>query len=131
MGRLAVALRGYRGSQRRPHGRHRAGRYAWRSLSGATEDRNITTADEGDEGTIWRSPSGATEEPHDLLLDEHVKRAWRSPFGATEDRNFSCSGLERVRGPLVVASGAAEDRNYRVRLQVMGTTLWRSAPPGG
>ena len=83
--RVAVALRGDRGSQPlprgprlhphrrggRPPGRPRIatrpgsppwpGAARWRSPSGATEDRNAG-GDHGVDGLLWRSPSGATED---------------------------------------------------------------------
>lgn len=84
---VAVALRGDRGSQQPLTERCPAP--AWRSPSGAAEDRNTRSAD----GRIrdlrgWRSPSRAAEDRNGYVTAVAAGAAsWRSPFGAAEDRN--------------------------------------------
>ncbi len=93
--RVAVALRGGRGSQpRRSRTSPAQVSMVAVALRGGRGSQRGAVEGAAEEG-VWRSPSGAAEDRNaDSGRSFGHPRVWRSPSGAAEDRN---SNLARVR----------------------------------
>lgn len=107
-GRVAVTVRGGRGSQ--PHRLAvGAGQHApWRSPFGAAEDRNFHTGRTSPiiTAVVVRSPFGVTEDRNTTTVNAvRPTSMWWSPFGATGDRNIPAIGRHPAGTPVAVAFG--------------------------
>lgn len=117
---VAVTLRGDWGSQHQdvPEGGNRL--QAWRSSSGATEDRNFSGAamasiSEAVVVALWGDRGSRCHGPRMTRTPDHV---WRSPSVVTEDRNWMAAP-DPLSG-VIVAVVLRDDRGSQRRARLRG-----------